>query len=199
MSGPVAILVLGHSGLETAKLIKAVLEGAEIHGLKARVGQADITFVNTTEHLAGLFRARTPIIGVCASGILIRAIGSYLANKRDEPPVIAVAEDGSAVIPLLGGHQGANELARDIARALGVKAAITTAGDLRFGVALDTPPTGWTLANPEHAKPVMAALLSGAQARIAGDAPWLEEAGLPLSNDGEIELEIGRASCRERV
>jgi cobalt-precorrin 5A hydrolase/precorrin-3B C17-methyltransferase len=190
MNGPVAIVVLGQSGLETAKLIKAVLEGAEIHGLDARVGLAHITFVNTTEHLAGLFRSRTPIIGVCASGILIRALGSHLAGKRDEPPVIAVAEDGSAVIPLLGGHQGANELARDIAKALGIKPAITTAGDIRFGVALDTPPAGWTLANPEHAKPVMAALLSGAHARITGNAPWLEQASLPFSDDGEIELVV---------
>ncbi len=190
MSGPVAILVLGHSGLEAANAIKAVLEGAEIHGLKSRVANADITFVNTAEHLAGLFRGRTPIIGVCASGILIRAIGPHLAGKRDEPPVIAVAEDGSAVIPLLGGHRGANELARDIAKALGIKPAITTACDLRFGVALDTPPAGWILANPDHAKPVMAALLSGGHARIIGDAPWLEQASLPLSNSGEIELVV---------
>jgi len=190
MSAHPAIVVLGQSGLETASAIKAVLEGAEIHGLKSRVANADVTFDKTTAHLASLFRSRRPIIGVCASGILIRAIGPHLAGKQGEPPVIAVAEDGSAVIPLLGGHQGANELARDIAKALGVEPAITTAGDIRFAVALDTPPAGWTLANPEHAKPVMAALLSGAHARIIGDAPWLEQASLPLSDDGEIELVV---------
>jgi len=190
MSGPVAIVVLGQSGLETARRIKAVLECAEIHGLEARVGHADVPFAKASEHLAGLFRAGKPIIGVCASGIVIRAIGSHLADKQAEPPVIAVAEDGSAVIPLLGGHRGANELARDIAKVLGIKPAITTAGDIRFGVALDAPPTGWTLSNPEHTKHVMAALLSGAHARINGDAPWLEQASLPFSEDGEIELVV---------
>ena len=97
-----------------------------------------------------------------------------------------MAEDGSAIVPLLGGHHGANALARQIADALEVTPAITTAGDIRFGVALDAPPEGWTLANPEHAKEVMAALLSGAHARLTGSAPWLEAAKLPFSKDGEI-------------
>jgi cobalt-precorrin 5A hydrolase/precorrin-3B C17-methyltransferase len=30
-----------------------------------------------------------------------------LGDKRAEPPVVALAEDGSAVVPLLGGHRGA--------------------------------------------------------------------------------------------
>ncbi len=190
MSGPAAIVVLGQSGLETARRIKAVLEGTDIHGLKSRVLDVDVIFEMTTAHLASLFRAGRPIIGVCASGILIRALGPHLADKQGEPPVIAVAEDSSAVVPLLGGHHGANELARDIAKALGIEPAITTAGDIRFGVSLDTPPTGWILANPEHAKHVMAALLSGAHARITGNAPWLKAAKLPVSKDSEFELVV---------
>ena len=75
--------------------------------------------------------------------------------------MVAVAEDGSAVVPLLGGHHGANALARTIAAELGVAAAVTTAGDDRFGVALDAPPPGWTLANPEHAKACHGRLLEG--------------------------------------
>ena len=72
--------------------------------------------------------------------------------------------------------------------ALGGHAAITTAGDNRFGVALDAPPEGWTLANPDDAKPVMAALLAGATARIDGDARWLAESRIPLRADAEIRL-----------
>lgn len=190
MSTRTAIIVLGPSGLKIANTIKAALDDAEIHGLKSRVPDSDITFDKTIDHIAALFRAGTPIIGVCASGILIRALGPHLANKQIEPPIIAVAEDGSAVVPLLGGHHGANELAREIANALGCTPAITTGGDIRFGVALDAPPAGWALSNPENAKDVMAALLSGSKARITGEAPWLEAAKLPLSEDGEIELII---------
>ncbi|HSF95569.1 MAG TPA: precorrin-3B C(17)-methyltransferase, partial [Thermohalobaculum sp.] len=88
-----------------------------------------------------------------------------------EPPVVAVAEDGSVVVPLLGGHRGANRLARQIAELLEAKAAVTTAGDIALGVALDEPPPGWRLANPEDAKGVMAALLNGARARVEGELP----------------------------
>ena len=121
-----------------------------------------------------LFAARTPVIGVCAAGILIRAVAPLLADKRAEPPVVAVAEDGSVVVPLLGGHHGANRLARRIAEALGGHAAVTTAGDVALGVALDDPPAGWRLANPEDAKAAMAALLSGATAVLDGEqsTPW---------------------------
>ena len=106
-----------------------------------------------------LFAAGRPIVGLCASGILIRAVAPLLGDKREEPPVVAVAEDGSVAVPLVGGHHGANALARAVAALTGGVAAITTAGDLRLGLALDEPPPGWRIANPERIKPVAAALL----------------------------------------
>ncbi len=93
-----------------------------------------------------------------------------------EPPVVALAEDGSVAVPLLGGHHGANALARALAEALGCVAAITTAGDLRLGVALDEVPPGWHIANPERIKPVAAALLAGEPVALveeAARADWL--------------------------
>ena len=102
--------------------------------------------------------------------------GAAARDKRAEPPVVALAEDGSAAVPLLGGHHGANALARALAAALGGVAAITTAGDLRLGFALDEPPPGWRIANPERVKPVAAALLAGEPVMLvdeAGGADWL--------------------------
>ena len=134
---------------------------------------------DTAGTLRALFQAGRPIVALCASGILIRILAPLLADKRSEPPVIAVAEDGSVAVPLLGGHHGANALARRIAGLTGAVAAITTASDLRLGVALDEPPPGYVLANPEDAKPFAARLLAGEPVRIDGPAPWLE-AVLPL-------------------
>ncbi|HUE46966.1 MAG TPA: precorrin-3B C(17)-methyltransferase [Aestuariivirgaceae bacterium] len=129
---------------------------------------------DTGHTLRALFTAGRPIVALCASGILIRSLSTLLADKHAEPHVVAVAEDGSAAVPLLGGHHGANTLARRIAEITGGVAAVTTASDLRLGVALDDPPPGYVLANPEHAKPFAARLLAGEPIRIEGSAPWLD-------------------------
>lgn len=73
------------------------------------------------------------------------------------------------------GHRGANRLAKRIADALEGTAAVTTAGDVALGVALDEPPAGYRLVNPADAKGAMASLLSGGGATVTGDAPWLAE------------------------
>jgi cobalt-precorrin 5A hydrolase/precorrin-3B C17-methyltransferase len=177
------VLCLNRAGEATAHRIAKLLD-APVHGRETRVNQADVFFANALDHTRMLFQAGTPVIGVCASGILIRAVAPVLADKTTEPPVLSVSDDGAVVVPLLGGHRGANRLAAQIAQALGATAAVTTAGDVALGVALDEPPAGYRLANPENAKDVMAKLLSGAGATIEGDAPWL--ADLPKGDDVTI-------------
>jgi cobalt-precorrin 5A hydrolase/precorrin-3B C17-methyltransferase len=187
---PVApvILILSPSALETARRIKAATGGV-IHGAAKRCAAgADVLFDDAGVHLLGLFGAGKPIVALMASGAVIRLLAPALSNKQAEPPVMSVAEDGSAVVPLIGGHHGGNDLARRIAAELGVAAAVTTAGDVRFGVALDSPPEGWTLDNPEDAKAVMAALVAGARARVGGPAGWLS--GVPHADDGAVSLTI---------
>ena len=172
------VLCLNASGMPVARRIADHL-GAPVHGRDGRVTGADATFANALDHARDLFAAGVPIVGVCASGILIRAVAPLLADKRAEPAVISVSDDGAVVVPLLGGHHGANRLARDLAAALGAAAAVTTAGDVALGLALDEPPAGWRLVNEGDAKPAMAALLSGGGARIIGDAAaqadWLAD------------------------
>ena len=184
-----AIVVLGPGGMDTARRIAAAVAGAEIHGLARRVPDADIAFDDTGEHLRRLFTAGTPIVGICASGILIRLLASCLTDKTAEPPVIAVAEDGSAVVPLVGGHHGANDLAVTIAALFGIAAAITTAGDVRFGMALDNPPIGWTLANPEHVKLFSADLLAGETVRLDDSVPpFLADTDIPRDLGGILRI-----------
>ena len=153
------MVALAPSGEAVARRVAGAL-GAALHGREGRVA-GDAAFPEATAHLRDLFAAGVPIVGVCAAGVLIRAVAPLLADKRAEPPVVAVAEDGSCAVPLLGGHRGANALARRVAEALGGVAAVTTAGDLALGVALDAPPAGWRLANPEDAGAAMAAALAG--------------------------------------
>lgn len=138
--------------------------------------------------LRDAFGAGRASVLVGAAGIAVRALAALIADKAEEPPVLAVAEDGSAVVPLLGGHRGANDLARTIAAALGVAAAVTTASDVRFGVALDAPPAGWRLGNPGRHKEVAAALLGGAAARVEGELSWLDRTAVPRADDGAVTL-----------
>ncbi|TAG90164.1 MAG: precorrin-3B C(17)-methyltransferase [Oscillatoriales cyanobacterium] len=176
-----AIVILGQNSLPIAQKISAVFPGSLIYGLTDRTTDVDINFINFGETLRELFATETPIIAICAAGILIRTLAPLLSDKRAEPPVLAVAEDGSAVVPLLGGLHGVNDLAREIAKALGVEPAITTTGDIRFRTALLSPPQGYYLANPEDAKTFISNLLAGAKVRIEGAANWLSESNLPLA------------------
>ncbi|MEC4817767.1 MAG: precorrin-3B C(17)-methyltransferase [Scytonema sp. PMC 1069.18] len=185
-----AVVVLGENSISIARKITSILPGAQLYGLADRTSNVDVSFTEFGATLRELFATGTPIIGICATGILIRTLAPLLANKREEPPVLAVAEDGSAVVPLLGGLNGVNNLAREIAEALGVKPAITTTGDIRFGVALEDPPPGYRLANPEDAKAFMSDLLAGHSVRVEGHAPWLKNSSLPLAYDAERVIEI---------
>lgn len=165
------VICLSRSGEDVAHKIAEALECA-VHGRMERVERAHGYFPDALEHVRMLFAAGHPVIGVCASGILVRAVAPLLADKRVEPPVLSVSDDGSVVVPLLGGHRGANRLARQVSGVLGGAAAVTTAGDVALGVALDEPPKGWRLANPGDAKSVMMTLLNGGGARVEGDLPF---------------------------
>ena len=154
----ISIFVLGPSALPIASIIKTTVGGL-IHGPKDLAG-CDQHYDVATQAMARAFMLGHPVIGVCATGIIIRAVADRVKNKQNEPPVIAVADDGSSIVPLLGGHHGANDLAKQIAAAVKGHAAITTASDVRFGASLDEP-LGATLTNPQHMKTATAAKLRG--------------------------------------
>ncbi len=190
VSPRVAALALTARGGGLARRIAGALGDAEVHGLRGRVADADRFFADTAGHLRALFEAGRPIAGVCAAGILVRALAPVLGDKRAEPPVVALSEDGAFAVPILGAHRGGVDLARRIAAAIGAEVAVTSAGDRRFGVALDAPPEGWTLANPDDYKPFAAALLHGARVRVPDGVPWLAQSDLPRDGAGELAIRV---------
>jgi cobalt-precorrin 5A hydrolase/precorrin-3B C17-methyltransferase len=190
MKSPV-IIVLGEKSIAIAQRIQTVIANATIYGLATRTQNADRQYNKFSETINELFSKGHPIIGICSAGIIIRSLAPLLSDKRAEPPVIAIAEDGSAVVPLLGGLNGANDLARAISKALQVQPAITTTGELRFQTSLLSPPTNYRLLNSdEQAKTFLADLLAGATVKLIGDAPWLSDSKLPFADDASHHIEI---------
>jgi cobalt-precorrin 5A hydrolase/precorrin-3B C17-methyltransferase len=194
MARPVpAIVILGNGSLATARKIQQVYPGALIHGLAERVEGADRVYHEFGATVRELYQQDTPIIALCAAGIVIRTLAPLLLEKGAEPPVLAVAEDGSAVVPLLGGLGGVNVMAREIAAGLEVSAAITTSGELRFGTCLLNPPSGYALGNLELGKRFVSDLLAGQSVRIEGAAPWLAQAQLPEDPQAQLSIHVGSA------
>ncbi|PHX39287.1 precorrin-3B C17-methyltransferase [Pseudomonas sp. NZIPFR-PS2] len=188
-----AIVILGQGSLATARKIQCVYPDATVHGLAGRVDGADQVYGEFGATLRQLYQQGTPLIVLCAAGIVIRTLAPLLLEKGEEPAVLAVAEDGSAVVPLLGGLGGVNVMAREIAAALNVAAAITTSGELRFGTCLLNPPAGYELADLELGKRFVSDLLAGESVRIEGAAPWLDQANLPQDQQARLAIHVGSA------
>jgi len=189
-----AIVILGPGSLATARRIQLRYPDALIHGLSGRVEGVDRPYHEFGATLRELYQQDTPIIALCAAGIVIRTLAPLLLEKGVEPPVLAVAEDGSAVVPLLGGLGGVNVMAREIAAALQVAPAITTSGELRFGTCLLNPPSGYSLGDLEQGKRFVSDLLAGESVRIEGAAPWLAQAQLPEDEQARLAIRIDSAA-----
>jgi cobalt-precorrin 5A hydrolase len=76
-----------------------------------------------------VFKNYGAIVAVFATGIVVREIAPLLDNKWSDPAVIVVDSNLNFAIPLLGGHHGANELARRISE-LGAVPVLTTATEV---------------------------------------------------------------------
>jgi len=185
------ILCLSAGGIQRANDLATAVDG-DVHGLATRCPDAPYHFHDTMAHIAALFIAGRPVIGICAAAILIRAVAPHLGHKQHDAPVIAIAEDGSAIVPLLGLHHGALGLAARLGMVCGGHVAVTTASNLGNAVSLDTPPAGLRLSNPASAAKVMADLLAGGGAQIDTDddcadlADWLQ----PVKRGQDVLLTI---------
>ena len=189
----IAVVVLGPGGAALGRRLRTALAGARLHGPRAHPGDWDESYDRVSSHIGGLFEAGRPIVGICASGILIRSVAPLLAAKQEEPAVVAVAEDGSVAVPLIGGHRGANALARVIAELIGGMAAITTAGDVHLGIALDEPPPGWRIADPDKVKPIVSALLRGDPVSLVdemGCGGWLRAGAIRWAEQGNRRVVV---------
>ncbi len=176
------VFCLTASGYEVARQAALTVDG-ELRISPAASGQFQCrTYSDLSTEMRDAFIGGRPVIGVCAAAIIIRILAPFLSGKRHDAPVLCIPEDANSVIPLLGGHHGANPMANQLAQVLDSHAAISTASDLRLGVPLDCPPPHWTLENPGDVKDMVLAILNGSIVTITGSACWTE----PLTGHSNI-------------
>jgi cobalt-precorrin 5A hydrolase/precorrin-3B C17-methyltransferase len=78
------------------------------------------------------------LIFIMAAGIAVRSISQLIKNKKTDPAVLVIDEEGRYVISLLSGHiGGANAHALEIADFLKAQAVITTASDINKLTSID--------------------------------------------------------------
>ena len=119
-----------------------------------------------------LFSSCRKLIMIMATGIVVRLIAPHLRDKHTDPAVVVLDEKGRYVISLLSGHLGgANDLARDLARGLGLTPVITTATDVCGVPAIDLVARdhGLVMEPPEAVRTVNSALVHGRPVRIYAD------------------------------
>ena len=142
-----------------------------------------------SEAVRQAFTTNRPVVGLCAAGILIRLTAPLLADKHAEPPVLLMTETGDFV-PLLGGHHGANRLARDLAEAANGFALVSTATDALLGAPVEDPAPGYRLVNPHHAAAFQKALAQH-PAPIALNGDWPLRSERPAETDTASALALG--------
>lgn len=121
-----------------------------------------------------------------ATGAAVRLLAPLLKDKRTDPGVVCVDEARRFAVALVGGHEGgANDLAEQVADALGCEPVVTTATDATGLPGLDT----WSWPVEGDLARVSRALLDGEPVRLAMD-PVHPIPPLPVSDEGDLVIAV---------
>ena len=175
-----AVAAFSEKGIETARAVARLL-GADVW-VPARYARPGLRVIEPglNEWAGARFADCGALVFVSACGIAVRAIAPFVRSKAEDPAVVVLDEAGENVVSLLSGHLGgANELAKEIAAAVGGRAVITTATDVRGVTAVDS----WAVAhdcaveNIHAVKEISSAALAGREIGVAvteelTPAPW---------------------------
>ena len=127
----IAILSITQNGKSLAMNISSTLKD------DPTVISVDLFHKNVKQNLENIFDSYNCIVGIMATGIMIRNICSLIKNKKEDPAVLIIDEKGQHVISLLSGHLGGgNEFSIKIANIINGEPIITTSTDInnKFGV-----------------------------------------------------------------
>ncbi len=129
------------------------------------------------------FENRLPILFIGSTGIAVRTIAPYVADKMSDSAVIVVDELGKNVIPILSGHfGGANEWAVKIAEDIDSNPVITTATDINnvFAVDVFARKNGLRITDKSLIKRISSKALKGQELEVIEAVDKIEIDGLKL-------------------
>lgn len=146
------------------------------------------------------FAAYGRIVALMSAGIAIRGIAPLLVDKWRDPAVVVVGPDLRYAVPVVGGHHGANDLARELA-GLGIEPVITTATETRGRESVEgiAARTGCDVVNRDSTRAVNAAVLDADLPLYAVTGPGIVVAGPGVSllvRKGDYVVGVG---CRKGV
>ena len=119
----IAVIQISEAGKDIAQILQCEL-GAKI--------------ITRTE-VGKQWQKYDAFVFIGAMGICVRTIAPYIKDKHEDPAVVCVDSLGQNAISVLSGHiGGANDLAREVAAAIGAREVITTQSDNAGLWALDT-------------------------------------------------------------
>ena len=129
---------------------------------------------NGSDALKDAWQNDDAVVSFLNVGATVRILAPLLGDKTTDPAVVCVDEAREFAVAVLGGHHGANTLARRVGEVLGCRPVITTASDQANLPALDSfgADLGFTVQNPELLAKVGAAVLSGDPVRLENPGRW---------------------------
>ncbi len=84
-------------------------------------------FAKLVELTDGIFGKYSGLVFIAPCGAVVRAIAGKISGKKTDPAVVQVDVGGRYAVSLLSGHEGgANDLALEVANAIGAEPVIST-------------------------------------------------------------------------
>lgn len=174
----VALYALGAPGANLCRRLAHHLDGAKVF-LPTRHAREDLgerAFESLHAVLAKNFNQYSGHVLVCAAGMAIRCFAPLMQDKARDPGVVVVDQHGDYAVSLLSGHLGgANDLAKQVAQALGGQAVITTATDNLClpSLEIEARRLGLEVENLSALAGVSGALVDGRKVAVCDPGEWL--------------------------
>ena len=200
---PLAIFAVGRRGVRLAQRIQLQLEGDVFLPERFRsLGGDQATMLEPGALRPALASAFTDYLGlvlIMPLGAAVRLLAPLINDKRSDPGVVVLDEGGRQAVAMLSSHLGGgNQLARQVASAVGGRPVITTAAEVLGYPALDllAQAQGWSIEEEDGLTRAAAALIDGEPVgcyQDAGEEGWWRETPANLVRFSSLEALMAAA------